>query len=323
MNAVEIPSGRKVQPARRLAPTWAIMLCGGAVALAMFGLFMNGSLFKQLRSGSADSQADSLRVLLLRNLILKGETGSALQEDYIRQLGLTGDYPGAFKEIDELLAKRPPPPAEPNTTGAAPVSTVGISDKKTTRSDDGSSDTLRVLELDVAGWAWAAHPGDTLAAAHRHAGLTALIHPGQSTARLSWAAQSAEASGEKDLALAAFIRLAESDTLAAEWYRRAARLSLSMGDCRKASEMEFLAQDHGRSEAERKAAFLDGLRALQACNQLEAAVNEANARVQEFQADSDVLLYLVNLSRSANQPLLAQKYALKLVHSLPGRNGSP
>ena len=108
---------------RRLAPPWVLGGFAVAMLLIIVLIFSKASVFQQLgREGDSDG-ADSVRVLLLRNLIAKGEKGFALRRDYIRQLGLT--------EITRGLSR--------NSIG----SRGGSRDPQ---------DSLWMLEMEVASW---------------------------------------------------------------------------------------------------------------------------------------------------------------------------
>lgn len=277
-----------VQPVRkRLAPPWLVVSLGAGMVLLMLVMFPRASLFLQLGRSNSDAQADSLRVLLLRNLLLKGEKGIDLRKDYIRQLGLTGDYRGSFEELDRLL---------PGTPG------------------DPQSDSLRMLEVEVCRWALAAHPADSLVRRRLVTGLRAISVSQSNSVPLVWAAEKADATGEYALALAIYQRLAqEGGSQSVQWYRQAARLAASLGDCRQASDVHFQILGKSRDREERKNAYLDGLRALEACDKLDLAISEADRRLGDFRNDPQVLLFLVNLARSANRPREAEKYALMLV----------
>lgn len=274
---------------KRLAPPWVIAVLGLSMLAALSVLFPRASLFQQLGRGDVD-QADSLRVILLRNLILQGEKGVTLRKDYIRQLGLVGDYAGAFAELDRLAGDAGP----------------------------ASMDSVRMLEAEVATWALASRAGKSQGEAARgrfRRSLEALLREG-APSHLAWAAARAESGGEYDMARRLYLRLARGKDSSAAWYRRAAVMSAAMGRCEETSAALFAAQTHSRTRPERKAAFLDALRALQSCNRLDEALRSAKANLGDLKSDSEILLFLVNLARSANQPLQAQKYAQMLVKPL-------
>lgn len=275
---------------RRLASPWMIASAGTGMIVLLFILFPRSSLFGQLGQGSGETQADSLRVLLLRNLMLKGGAGPELRKDYIRQLGLTGDYTGAFEELDRLL---------PGFAGR-------------------TLDSLLVLDIEIASHALASDSADVRARSRLKAALRALTAPGTEPGTLAWAAGKAEAAGEYAGAQGLYTQLgAESgsrkDARAAHWYHEAARLATARGECVEAAGLHFRSQAEAAHATERKNAFLDGLRSLEACEQMELAVREAEARLGGLRSDPQVLLYLVNLARAANRPREAEKYALMLI----------
>lgn len=268
---------------RRLAPPWVLVACATAMALAIALIFPNASLFQQLGRGDDPDQADSVRVLLLRNLLRKGAKGFALQRDYIRQLGLTGDYAGAFAELDRLAAEW----------------------------QGGSRDSLWILDMELSGWALAAR-SDLAAAERLRTAAEALWREGLPAHR-AWAAGKARAIGEHDLAARLYLKVAETDSLPAAWYRRAAEMSTASGNCQGASQALLAAHDRLQGERERKDAFLDALRALQACGRLGEALAVADQRMRAWSSDTEVLLFLVQLARSADRPGQAQRYAQLLV----------
>ena len=271
---------------KRLAPPWMIVSAGVCMVLLLFFLFPRSSLFGQLGHGAGETQADSLRVLLLRNLMLKGGAGPELRKDYIRQLGLTGDYAGAFQELDRLL---------PGFSGR-------------------SRDSLRMLEIEIASRAMAADTSDVRARSRLSGALRALIAPGTDAAMQAWAAGKAEAAGEYAAAQDLFSELGgRKDSLSAHWYHEAARLASARGDCVEAASLHFRSQAEAAAVSERKNAFLDGLRSLEACERMELAVREAEAHLGGLRSDPQVLLFLVNLARAANRPREAEKYALMLI----------
>jgi hypothetical protein len=285
-----LPRGRK-----RLAPPWMIASVGAVMIVLLYFLFPRSSLFGQLGQGDADTQADSLRVLLLRNLMLKGEAGIELRKDYIRQLGLTGDYAGAFAELDRLL---------PAAAGR-PL------------------DSLRMLQIEVAVRALAADSADSLARSRLKSGLQAMTGPETEPGALAWAAVKAEAASEYELAKRLYAGLGgRGGEKASQWYREAARLAASLGNCREASDLHFLSQDRAAGEADKRNAFMDALRSLEACQQMDLAVRQAEAHLGGLRSDSKTLLFVVNLARSANRPRVAEKYALMLVRPVAATAGA-
>jgi tetratricopeptide (TPR) repeat protein len=245
-------------------------------------IFPKASVFQQLGGGDPD-KGDSVRVLLLRSLLAKGEKGFALRRDYIRQLGLTGDYAGAFAEFDRLAAE-----------------------------GTGPRDSLWMLEVEVASWALSAKRDKDAAAARLRAGGEALWK-GAAPAHLAWAADKAGAAGDFDLAGRLYLKAAAADSLPAPRYRRAAEMFSAAGDCGAAAEALFAAQGRLKGGKDRKAAFLDALRALQACGRLDEALAAADRRMGDLRADTDVLLFLVRLAQAADRPRQAQHYAQLLV----------
>lgn len=269
---------------RRLAPPWALALSGAAMLLIIVLIFPKASVFQQLGRGGDPDRGDSVRVLLLRSLLAKGEKGFALRRDYIRQLGLTGDYAEAFAEFDRL------------------------------ESDSGNTrDSLWMLEMEVASWAVSAKAARDGKAANRLRTAGEELLKAGTAPHLAWAGEKAGAAGAYDLAARLYLRAAGADSLHPIWYRRSAEMSSAAGDCRGASAALLAEHDRLRDVAERKAAFLDALRALQACGHLDEALAAADSRMREWSGDTDVLLFLVHLAQAADRPGQAQHYAQLLV----------
>lgn len=275
---------------RRLAPPWVLGGFAISMALLIVLIFSKASVFQQLgREGDSDG-ADSVRVLLLRNLIAKGENGFALRRDYIRQLGLTGDFAGAFAEFDRLSSE-----------------------------GKGPQDSLWMLEMEVASWALSAKGGKAAQNDKANAALVRLRRAGGelgahgAPTHLAWAAGKAGTAGAYDLAARLYLGAAGSDTLSATYYRRAAEMSAAGGDCRAAADDLLAAHDRLTGRKERKAALLDALRALQACGRLDEALAAADGRMGEWRSDTEVLLFLVHLAQSADRPREAQHYAQWLI----------
>ena len=270
---------------RRLAPPWVLAAGGAAMLLSIALIFPNASLFQQLGRGDGQDRADSLRVILLRDMLQKGAKGFALRRDYVRQLGLTGNYAEAFAALDSLAADPP-----------------GV-----------ARDSLRMLEAEISSWALSARSGlEQAAAARLRTALDALLREGP-VPHLAWAADKARDAGAFDLAARICLRLAAADSLPGEWLRRAADMAEAGGDCPGASEARFAAGDRLADRKARKAAFLDGLRTLQACGRLDEALAAADSRIGPWRGDPEILLFLVQLARSANRPDAAQRYAHQLV----------
>ncbi|MBW8889973.1 MAG: hypothetical protein JF616_19630 [Fibrobacteres bacterium] len=279
-------------PRRRLLPPWALALFGAAMLMIIVLIFPKASVFQQLGGGGGGDadHGDSVRVLLLRSLLAKGEKGFPLRREYIRQLGLTGDYAGAFAEFDRLQTDRGSP-----------------------------RDSLWMLEIEVASWAFSSASGKDANAAARLRTAGEELLQGGTPSHLAWAGEKAGAGGAYDLAAKLYLRAAGADSLHPAWYRRSAEMSRAAGDCQGASAALFAALD-GRKDgavlkdaAERKSAFLDGLRDLQACGRLDEALAAADSRMREWSGDTEVLLFLVRLAQAADRPGQAQRYAQLLV----------
>lgn len=276
-------------PRRRLVPPWALAASGAAMLLLIAFIFPRASMFQQLGGGNDADRADSVRVLLLRELLAKGGKGFALHRDYVRQLGLTGDYAGAFAELDRMAAD--------------PGMNVG--------------DSLWMLEAEVAAWARSAKSPPKGAQARLRAACESLLRAG-SPAHRAWVAAKAGSAGEYELAAKLYLSTAAADADPVRWFRRAAAMSAAAGDCRGAASGWFEVYDRLPPGKERKEAFLTAIRALQACGRLEEALAAADGRIGEWKGDTEVLLFLVHLAQSADRPRAAQHYAQMLVKPSPG-----
>jgi hypothetical protein len=276
-------------PRRRLAPPWALAASGAAMLLLIAFIFPRASVFQQLGGGNDPDRADSVRVLLLRELLAKGGKGFALHRDYVRQLGLTGDYAGAFAELDRLAA--------------GPEASVG--------------DSLWMLEAEVASWALATKVPPKDAQARLRAAGESLLRAG-SPAHQAWAAGKVGAAGEFALAAKLYLRTAEADADPVRWYRRAAAMSAAAGDCRGAAADWFQVYDRLPAGRDRKDAFLEAMRSLQGCGRLDEALAAAEGRIGDWKGDTEVLLFMVHLAQSADRPHEAQRYAQLLVKPVSG-----
>ena len=275
---------------QRLAPPWAVLATGAAILVLMIAIFPSSSWLRQASAPGSKDQADSLKVLLLRNLLLKGQGGLALREDYALQLALIGDYPEAFAVLDTLIR-------DPGQDSLVP---------------------LRMLEARLAERALATPltPAmDALAHAHLQAALEGILNvEAAPLAALTWAADRAIRTGQARTAYRLYLRLARLDGAKAEnWELLAARSAAAVRDFPAAAGLYAQALEHTRDQKWRKVVLLEGMRNLQAAERLDLALTLGEAALPGLQADADVVSYLVRLARAANRPKDAGHFADILV----------
>jgi polysaccharide biosynthesis protein PelB len=273
---------------RRLISPWVLAACGVTFLLGVAFLFPKASLFQQLTQRDKEDRADSVKVILLQALIKKGETGFALRREYVRQLGLTGNYDLALEELDALASNWRKP----------------------------DRDSLWKLQVEVASWALAAGRGDAeTARKHLLAGAEGLGQ-GKVLRYLAWAARKLQAAGAYDLSASLYLKAAASDSSPILWQRRAAEMFAAAGDCANTSQTWMKIYDRVEGEARRREALLEALRVLQACDRMDEALRLAESRIRPWRDDTEILLHLVNLARAADRPKLAERYAQMLVRPL-------
>lgn len=273
---------------RRLVSPAVLILGAIAMAMALVYLFPRSSVFDQLARRDQEDRADSVKIIMLQALIEKGVQGFSLRREYIRQLGLTGNYDLALEELDTLASKWNKP----------------------------RRDSLSFLQIEVASWILSADGGDKEAATrHLVAGAEGVMQSGAAR-HLIWAAGKAKTAGLYRQAAELYLKAAERDTLPIRWQKQAASLFASAGDCQKTSATWVGIYASTAEPAEKKAALLEALRALQACGELDAALRLAESHLRAWRDDTEILLYLVNLARAANRPQLAERYAQMLVRPL-------
>lgn len=139
---------------------------------------------------------------------------------------------------------------------------------------------------------------------------------GQSWTAAQWAdlAERALKLGDRQLAMTAYQRLAAlPGDEGAMWAMKAAAAALGLGEHRVAAMLYLEASDKATTLEQRRLAFLQGLKALQAGNLLEEALQAAEAHIGPLLQDEATLLYLVMLARAADRPALAERYVKVLL----------
>lgn len=135
-----------------------------------------------------------------------------------------------------------------------------------------------------------------------------------------------QARGLGDDALAArfYARLVTEDPAhASTWLAELAVTRLGGGEYRAAADAWFALEARAPTRAARREAFIAGLKALQAGNELPGAIAAAQAHAGELADDPDTLRFLSNLAMAAGRPDLAAQYVKRLMQVLgdAGRQG--
>jgi len=142
-------------------------------------------------------------------------------------------------------------------------------------------------------------------------------------------ARQARALNDGALAHHFYMQLVAVDPLHANQWRAAdAEAQLASGRYREAADAWFAVQANAPTRGDRRAAFLAGLRALQAGNLLHEAIDAAQAHVGELAGDAQTLRFLVALGMAAGRPDLAATYVKRLLqmsqwHRNDGEAGWP
>lgn len=138
-------------------------------------------------------------------------------------------------------------------------------------------------------------------------------------------AQKATAYGADDLAIRLYRGLAAEAAPAGrmKWIERAAQSAMAQGRYREAAQLHFDTRAQLRDPALQKACFLAGVRALQAGNLPDEALQQAEARLGELADDPDVLLFMIRLAQAANRNDRAEVYVRKLLRYAELGAGAP
>ncbi|MGN6650796.1 tetratricopeptide repeat protein, partial [Trinickia sp.] len=130
--------------------------------------------------------------------------------------------------------------------------------------------------------------------------------------------------GAPQIAARYALRLAEADAARrVYWQRQAALQWLASGEYRRAADADFAAQAHAQNRDEARDAFIAGVRALQAGNLLDEALNQAQAHLDGLADDRRTLEVLLQLARAAQRPDLVDRYARALMKFVDSRSNEP
>lgn len=100
---------------------------------------------------------------------------------------------------------------------------------------------------------------------------------------------------------------------ATRFYEHAARQMLAVGDYEGAASIYLLAKKSSRDYLQGRHFFHTAVRTLQSGNLLEAALRLAEEGIPEYINDSESLIFIINLARSAGRPDVAERYVRLLL----------
>lgn len=130
---------------------------------------------------------------------------------------------------------------------------------------------------------------------------------------LVFLAEEAQSLRRPDLAARFYEKLANADERDSErWIERAVRSALGAGDYASAAAI-YLKRIRLADPSRQRTYFINGIKILQSGNQLQSALLAADTYLEELAVNDEILIYLVQLARAANDPQRAQAYARKLM----------
>ncbi len=125
------------------------------------------------------------------------------------------------------------------------------------------------------------------------------------------------------LATQLYERLARQDAPnRSRWNAEVAKYGLWAGDYRRAAAAWFSLQADATTRAAQRRCFIAGVRALQAGNLLDEALQAADAHIGTLADDRDTLIVLLNLARAAQRPDLVDRYAKTLLRLSTQQQGN-
>lgn len=146
-----------------------------------------------------------------------------------------------------------------------------------------------------------------------HNALSELAQLDWHIADLVFLAEEAQFLRRPDLAARFYEKIANVDERGSEpWIERAVQSALGGGDYTSAAAI-YLKRIRLVDPARQRTYFINGIKVLQSGNQLQAALVAADTYIDELVVNDEILIYLVQLARAANDPLRAQAYARKLM----------
>lgn len=277
---------RETERERLLSP-WSILLLTGSVLGVLVILFPQESFRREV---AKSDRMDAVSLAFARALV------SALPEHQGLRLALaqrylaTGEFDAARQTVAPLLKS-----GDPGLVGDAKLLLFHVTERETYAFPEGSPARaeglmrLRAQLADLFARSWTAKQWAEL---------------GERALKL----------GERQYAMTAYQRLAGMPgEEATAWTIKAAEMALAQGEHRLASRLYLEACDKSTALEQRRAAFLYGLKALQAANLLDEALQVAEDHIGQLREDEPTLLYLVMLARMANRPALAERYVKVLL----------
>ncbi len=270
-----------------LAPFWLLLLLSGLVAFALIAIYPQKDLIKRL-SESPESE---------------------LSRDYLINLLRTNpDNP----ELRLLLARQELAQGKFANVRATLQPTLNATDP------DLRKEALWLL-WQTAAKEYSLLPTKDKTAEYRHQlaqQLRALMSETWPEERLIQIAGMAFAVGEPALAISLHQQLAQNSpnsVATADRLIKVAADTLASGNYRESAELLFLARRKTTDPAQAKRCFLNALRTLQSGNLLNEAMAAAEREIEPLSNDSETLLFLTQLARSAGRPDLADRYVRQLL----------
>lgn len=279
----------------QLARPGELALLSGTVLLALVLFFPRQELLLALLRGQ--SARDPVSLSYLQALAAADPDNRAIRKKLAENLLGIGDYHAARREIRLL---------EP---------------------DADASEALALIRLDyraLQALLWRQDAGSAAFNALRKRTvfrLGQLIASEMESAALEQLAREAGQLGATPLALRCWQRLAQLDrSRASDWWQRAARASLAVGDAHAASDSFVRARRASRLPAERQRLLIAAINALEGGGDARAALLLVERELDSGDTDRDLLIRLIKLARAANRLDAAERYARLLLQlALLGR----
>lgn len=273
-------------PRERLLSIWQLVGLGAVVTVALVLIFPQERLLQQATRGGT---TDALTVSYLANLLRTDPGNVELRLKLAEKKIAIGD----LTEAQRLLS---------------PVFQQGSeADRRRARLTE-----LRILEQQFH-----ALPENSTAREERRAKL---LEEFRFLGRQNWdrdtlaaLAGKASAFGDSRTAAEVYTRMANRGmNVDPEWFGETAKAALGSGDYRLAASLQFAAQARATDPAQRRAAFVAGIRTLQSGNLLREALVAVDEHRGDL-ADDELLRFLVRLAQAANDLPRAERYVRELL----------
>lgn len=271
----------------RIAPPWLVLLLAAVVLLMFYAAWPRAALRERIASTHGPSELGvAYQEAWLRVQPGNAELLQSLGEQY-QQLGRRSDA--------ERIAARMDAQQDPQLHRAATLLRLNVDEQR----------------------AFSFPPGDarrSSAISGLQARLAAIAGDAWDTADLGVLARDAAALGTPGLAEQFYVRLVRQDAPNRQrWNAEVAKYGLWAGDYRGAASAWFSLQADATTRAEQRRCFIAGVKALQAGNDLDEALQAADAHIGSLADDRDTLVVLLNLARAARRPDLVDRYARTLL----------